>query len=790
MLRNHLIVAVRNLLRHKVYSFINISGLAVGTACCLLMVLYVLDELSYDEHHRNADQIYRVLREVHTSEDELSFNSGTSGALAPALSRDYPEVREAVRIIHWGDAWISYENKKFNQSLYVADKSVFDVFTFPLLKGDLAAFLQQPSSILITEEMAMKYFGDEDPLGKVLTVENAYLLEGEYQVAGVLKNVPRNSMLRFDFLTTTVSEKMAHEWWDSWLPSQGWKPVTNYLMLPAGYDRDSLEKKLPKLIGNYMPKEAAAQMSYRLQPLKEIYLSPDKVANIYLLSAIALFILLLACINFMNLATARSIYRAKEVGIRKVVGAHRLQLIRQFLGESTLQSLLALLLALGLIELVLPLFNSFVDKELALDANNTVLAFLGALSFVVLAGVLAGGYPAFFLSAFQPVEVLKGNQKGNSRRTWLRNTLVVFQFSISTFFMVGTFIIYYQLEYVRDKDLGFNKEFIVCLPLFAKDRSLIQTYEEIKNEFLKHPGILNAAASNGTPAGGGFLNTVRLGDEDRERSMSIIMADYDFLDTYGIELVAGRNFSKEITSDLTDAFILNETAVEQLGWTAPIGQPFEWISAERKGTVIGVVKDFHYRSLHDRVAPLFICQERWVMQFLTLRIHPENVPETMAFIRQKWQQFLPDHPFTFEFFDDSLDNMYQREIRFATIAQFSSFLAIFIACLGLFSLAALTTEQRSKEIGIRKVLGASVPSIIALLSKEFTWLVVMANLIAWPVAYFLMKDWLRDFAYRIELGWESFVLGAILSLIIAWLTVSYQAIRAALANPVDTLRSE
>ena len=800
MFRNYLTVAVRNLLRHKVYSLINILGLAIGLTCCILILLYVQDDLSYDRHHEKADRIYRVIREIHMKGTDPSYSVGTLGPLAAALQDDFPEIQHAVRAHNRG-TWISYGDKGFFQSHRVADASILDVFTLPLIKGDPQTVLKDPYSILLTEQMAQKYFGDEGAIGKVVNVEDKYF-GGDYTITGILQDIPRNSHFYFDCLSSTVTpSSFMQDTWVIWHQAS-YRPVQTYLLLHEGHAPAELERKFPDFVERHMGAEVRAHMTYSLQPLTRIYLYSNVdygipwyggITYVYLFSSIAFFILLIACINFMNLATARSANRAQEVGMRKVVGTHRVQLIGQFLGESILLSFLALLLAVVLVGLVLPAFNDLAGKPLSLNMDNSGLMLLGLPVIGLLVGLLAGSYPAFLLSAFQPVEVLKGTLKIGSKSTWLRRGLVVFQFSISIFLIIGTMIVYNQMEYIRNRKMGFAKEQIVVMNILWQDQSLIQRYEIVKNEFLQHPNVLKATASLSLIGIWGSYDTFRLEDAPGEEwRMLTLVVDEDFLETYEMKLIAGRNLPEGTVSDSSQAFILNETAVKKLGWTDPIGKPLELETNKGifRGNVIGVVKDFHTASLREEIAPTVLYKYQPLFRWISLKISSDNIPATMDFLKKKWKRLIPQRPFRSSFLDDDLDGMYRTEMRLSQIFRIFSLLAIFIACLGLLGLTSFTTQQRTKEIGIRKVLGASVSSIVLLLSKEFVKLVAVANIIAWPVAYYIMKNWLQDFAYRIDIGIETFVLGGVLALLIALITVGYQAVKAATANPVDALRYE
>jgi putative ABC transport system permease protein len=803
MFRNYLTVAVRNLVRHKVHSFINISGLAIGMACCILILLFVQDELSYDRTHENADRIYRILVEYSTGSGQTGKIEATSGPMAPALLDEYPEVIHAVRIRPGGEVLVGYGDKRFYEERFCfTEPGIFDVFTFPLIKGDPKTALKEPDSIVITEEIARKYFGDEDPMGKTLRVDN----KQDYRITGVLQKVPSNSHFGFDLFASigSLSGILEHRFnnWGSFM-------LETYLLLPEGYPPAQLEEKFPLFIEKYMGEMISAsglKFAFYLQPLTRIHLysnmdygigSEGDIRSIYVVSAIAFFILLIACINFTNLSTARSANRAKEVGMRKVVGANRLQLIKQFLGESVLLSFIALLLSVALVELFLPAFNTLSGKELTIGYCDNHLLLFCLFGIALLVGIFSGGYPAFFLSAFQPVEVLKGSPKRGLKSPLLRRILVVFQFVISIILIIATGIVYDQLNYMRNENLGFDREQVVVMPIL-RDKSLKERYESIKSELLQHPGILSAAASSQTP-GNSFegFSVRREGNTDtapnERKVMPHLFIDYDFIETLGIELATGRNFSKDFATDEKKGFLFNESAVKELGWESPeaaIGKQIEWDGWLKGNTIIGVVKDFHFLSLRHKIGPVAMRIYPEYFNCISVKIRPDNIPATLAFLETIWRKFAPSYPFEYFFLDDHFEKLYKAEHKLGKIFGFFSLLAIFIACLGLFGLASFATEQRTKEIGIRKILGASISGIVLLLSKEFTKLVIVSNLVAWPVAYWAMNRWLQDFAYRIHIGVGTFLLAGVLALVIALLTVSFQAVKAALANPVEALRYE
>ena len=785
MLKNYLKVALRNLRRYKTYSFINIFGLAVGIACCLLILLWIQDELSYDKFHKNADRIYRVSAEFNYAGRPDHF-AHTPAPLAPALCNEFPEVIGAVRFAGGWRELIAYGDKQFWVRRFVrADPNIFDVFTFPLAKGDPQKALKELYSIVITEEMAQKFFGDEDPLGKILNVGT----EGreDYKITGVLKNVPSNSQLQFDCLVS-FSHQRGNIGWGAW-------NYNTYILLHPNSPPHEIETKFPDFIGKYMGEKRKANTKLHLQPLTKIHLRSKlrndlatnrDIAHIYIFSGIALLILIIACINFMNLSTARSAIRGKEVGMRKVVGAHRSQLIKQFLGESLLLSFIALLLALVLVEIFLPIFNALADKILVFRYFDNFSLLVSLVGIVLFTGVVAGSYPAFFISASRPINVLSGG-RAYVPTSIVRRIFVVAQFAISIIFIACTILIHNQLGYIKDKNLGYDKDHIAVIPLFYQDVS--PKYRLYKDAILQNKTILVATATSFLPSEKCYYQDVwweGMAVDDYDY-IDWINVDHDFLETLDIELTLGRDFSREFISDVEGAYILNESAVKNIGWENPIGKQFKIV---KKGTVIGVVKDFHYKSLHNKIEPMALYIYPEGFYYLLVRFRPDNVSNSIEFLRNKWKQFFPGRPFEYSFLDADFDRMYKTEAQLGKIFNHIAALAIFIACLGLFGLASFTSERRTKEIGIRKVLGASVSSIVQLLSKEFIKWVVIANLIAWPVAYYAMSKWLQNFAYRINIVWWAFVLAGVLALVISLLAVSYQAIKAATANPVDALRYE
>lgn len=805
MFKNYLIIAFRNLLKYKSITFINISGLAIGMTCCILILLYVQYELSYDRFHRDADRLFRV---AWTGENP---QTRTPHPLAQAMAADFPEVESAVSISPiWGPALtrpkipVRYEEKRFEEpGVFSADSTFFEVFSFALKQGNPRTALQEPLGIVITEEMVQKYFESADPLGKTLKVGEE---ETEFHVTGVMENIPANSHFHFDFLISYVTLKYREtgEYY-TWADFGHY----NYIRLKKGIDPKTVEAKIPAWVSKYLdwPQEwidtlQQGRIGFRLQPITDIHLhsklrweleANSSIAYIYIFSATAFFILLLACINFVNLSTARSSKRAREVGMRKVLGGTRGQLVGQFLSESLLISVISLLLSLALIELVLPAFNAFTERPLAMNyfQNAGLLAGLGGIILIV--GMVAGMYPAFYLSAFRPVKVLKGVLSGKSSNVTFRRVLVAAQFAIAIALIAGTGIVSSQLNYLRHKNLGFEPQQVLAIP-FKDNDSLRERCEAIKGELLQYPGILAASAVSNVPGERFNQNPVHWPSDSAERQVEVSEArvDPDFFRTLRIEIAAGRGFSKEYPSDVENAFMLNETAARQFGWENPVGQELVWYDDEiiRRGTVIGVVKDFHFQSLHKNIEPLLFQVMPSEFNYLLVKINAGQVSGALSFIKTKWKAFDPNGGFEYSFLDEDFSRLYRAEERMESIFSVFTLLTLFIACLGLFGLVSFIVEQRTKEIGIRKVMGASVSGLVLLFSKEFALLILAANIIAWPLAFVAMNRWLHDFAYRVDIGWQIFALAGILALVIALMTVGYQAIRAAVANPVESLRYE
>ena len=801
MLKNYLTVALRNLRRHKGYTVINVTGLAVGMACSFLILLYVQDEISYDQFHEHGDAIYRVVRERLVSEHEWSRHAATPWQLAPLLKADFPQIEETVRLAKQ-ERLVRYGTAQHTEPrFFLGDSTFFDVFSFPLVQGDPETALRDPFSVVLTETTARKYFGEENPIGQVITVDNRF----DFTVTGVARDVPPRSHFHFDFLASLHSTATMYagnrEMFESW----GAIWVYTYLRLEEGTSPQALQAQFGGFFRRHVG-DVYRPGAFRLplQALTDIHLhshydgeleANGNATTLYIFALIAGVILLIACINFMNLATARSAWRAKEIGIRKVVGAHRLRLVGQFLSESVVMSLLALTVALALIQLLLPLFNDFTGKLLSVGYSTNPLILTGFAGVALLVGLVAGIYPAFYLSAFRPATVLKGNAFVGGQRgaAWLRRGLVVFQFAITILLLIATGVVYQQLQYVQDKQLGFDKEHLIIVSLNHAEAR--RDYALFKETFAQHPGVVRVATASDTPPDG--LNTWSMNwdgkPDDFQASIRVMAIDYDFTETFGLALAEGRSFSQDFLTDGEEAFLINETAARQFGFDHPIGTRLDFSVGEyfsKAGSVIGVVEDFHLASLHEEIPPVMLnIHPRWYNQLL-VRIQPGAVRETLVSLETDWSRLAADWPFEYSFLDERLDQLYRAEEQLEQLFSYFAGLAILIACLGLFGLSAFAAEQRTKEIGIRKALGAPVSGVMLLLSKDFLKLVVAALILAVPIAYFVMQRWLEGFAYRIVLSWEVFVLAGVLALLIAQTTVSYQAIRAALTDPVKALRYE
>jgi putative ABC transport system permease protein len=795
MINNYFKIAMRNIRRHRGYSFINIAGLAIGMACTLLILLWIQDELAYDRFHEKGDNIYRVIVE---DEQGLQYAGTCPIPLGPHLKQEYPEILDSTRFCNGFQKFlVEYDEKVYSEEIGIVDPSFFTIFTFPLLKGDPQTVLEGPYSLVLTEKMARKYFGQEDPIGKVIRILTERKQTISFTVTGILEDIPRHSHLQLQiFLPFQALDEMV--WWvrdfEKW---SDWSYFT-YILTKAGASIPELGRKITDLVRQNDEGDDLTSKFF-LQALSEVHLRSHfkydlaghgDFRTITIFAIVAIFILLIACANFMNLSTARFSNRSKEVGLRKTIGAHRAQLVKQFLGESLFFVLIALSVALILIKLFLPLFNQLTGKPLELDLAD--IRFLLSLAAVIFfTGLLAGSYPAIFLSAFQPADALKGRSRAFSKGVIFRKILVIFQFSLSIIIIICTTVVYNQLAFVRNKKLGFDKDNVIHLPLSG---TIHANYDVIRNELLSNPRIPAVAASDQllTQILRASTGAKLEGDDVCEyTSIGFLTVGYHFLETFDMKLSQGRPFSEEFPTDADKAVIINQTLAKILGGENLVGKKLYNYSEGRTRQIIGIVEDFHFESLHSQVKPLMMVpQSSSDYKFMYVKIGPGAISSSIKLLKDTWKKYGSGNPFEYHFLDQTVDQLYASEKRMGKIFLDFAFLAIFISCLGLFGLASFTAEQRTKEIGIRRVLGASAVNVVVNLTKDFSRWVLAANMIAWPVAYFAMNKWLQNFAFKTDIGLWVFVFSAAASLAIALITVGYQSIKAALANPVDSLRYE
>ncbi|WP_162340292.1 ABC transporter permease [Cyclobacterium salsum] len=805
MLKNYFKIAWRNLLKKKAYSFINIFGLGLGMTCCFLIFMYVQDELSVDSYHEKRDRIYRLTHGSLPSKDQPE-NAGANpfwvwhnAPVGPALKSYFPEVDKVVQFSGSSDILLTDgENSYQENGVFFMDSTAFDVFSWEVIRGDLKTALTAPYSMVMTESTAKRYFGNEDPIGKTLKGSDSpgRSNAGDYTVTAVIEDIPANSHFKFNML---LSLSTFRQYWPEVFDSWGYVDFYTYFLVNENFNLASFRQKIPEFLAE---RQDNPLYTVNVEPMKDFYLGTDadrqpgetgSLANIYVFSVIGIFILVIAMINFMNLSTARSMERAKEVGIRKSVGADRKHLIFQFLGESIIIVFFAMLASIVMLSVALPLMNSITGKELELGrfvSWRTIPAMIGVLMVI---GLLAGSYPAFVLSGFRPVQILKGISVTNNSGVSLRKGLVIFQFSLSIILIAGTLIVYTQMNHLLDKDMGFDKEQMLVLD-YNYDEIVNSRSNTLKSELESNPGILSIAFSRSVP-GGYFPNAgTSIQGPDGEmiqKGQAIFQVGIDFIDHFNMELVAGRSYSREFPSDSTSALVVNEAAARQFGYAHPadiVGKKFDqW---GRAGEVIGVVKDFNFISLHRNIEPLTLPFEADASRFLSLKVKPDNLQKTIAEVEAIWENIAPHRPFLYSFLDEDFNKQYQADFKFRKIFTVFSVLAILIASLGLFGLATYTAEIRTKEIGIRKVLGAEVSSIVRLLSKDFIKLVLVAIVLATPVTWYAMNKWLEGFAYKAAIGWWVYLLAGMLAVVVAMVTISSQAVRAALVNPVNSLKSD
>jgi len=800
MLFNYIKVAFRNIFRHKGYTLLNVVGLALGITCCLLILMWVMDELSYDQFHENKNRIYRVEQDQFYSGSVFHVNV-TPYPMAEGLIAEIPEVKDASPYPYVGTLLLRYGEKVFfENNLRAVTASLLRMFFFPMIREEVETALEKPNSIVITEEIAEKYFGNEDALGKVITINNRF----DFTVTGILKNLPTNTILQFDMLVPFIFLEDLGRTIDEW----GWNSIVTFVQLHDQVILNEVEEKITELRYRKVldllqddPEELeqfqqGRKTQFMLMPVVDIHLhsyggynrSMGEILYVYVVSAIALFVLLIACINFMNLSTARSGNRAKEVGLRKVVGAKKGNLVWQFYGESILLAFIGLFFSLLIIFFILPGFSTLAGKEFTFKTLLHWKFLVGMFSVTLLTGLIAGSYPALFLSAFQPVKILRGGLNIGAKGSLFRKVLVVVQFTLSISLIIGTSVIYKQLQFMKTKELGYDKEHLIYVPLRGDTR---QSYEVLKHELLKENKVVNVTGTNFYPTN--LSSNSSGGDwEGKDPNLNILISfgsvDFNYIETMGIELLEGRSFSKEFSTDTSTAFMVNEEVVRIMGVESVVNKRFSFMDID--GTIIGVMKNHHFQSVSENIEPLAIYSRPQNVNYIVVRLQSDDIQKGIDFVRSTWETIIPNYPFDYRFVDEVLDQMYQGWERLSTLLKYFAFLAILIACLGLFGLASFTAEQRTKEIGVRKVLGASVVNLMLLMSKEFTKWVLIANILAWPIAYFIMKNWLQSFAYRTSLAWWIFVLTGAVALVIALITVSYQSVRAALTNPVDALKYE
>ena len=780
--------------RQKSYTAINVLGLAVGMACAMLIFLYVDFELGYDRYHEKADRVYRIA---------VNNDARTPPALGPALQEDFPEITSYVRLLPTTGTWVMKheEHIYYENRVYWADNALFEVFDFPLIRGDARSALAAPLSVVISEDTARKYFGETDPMGRTINADSGFLL---LTVTGVMENTPANTHLQADFIISLSSAYQEDLKYWSWIN------FYTYILLSEGQPPAATEKKLPDFVNRHIGEqleERGGRFDLFLQPVTDIHLRSNlehepgtnsDITYIYILSAIALFILVVACINFINLSTARFAVRAREVGLRKVLGAHRIQLMRQFLGESVLLSVLAMVIALAAAWLVAPYFDDFAGKPVTADFSGQPdhapwLLVPPAVALII--GLLSGSYPAFLLSSMQPVQGVKGGRRLDASGAMSRKILVVVQFAISTALIICTGILFNQADYIQNKKLGFNKDQVIVIPTL---NVVMDQFQPWKEALLQHSGVAGVTHARSLPGLAGNIGQVSTGTIQRVDDPENIRHDVqglsvalDFVETLGMELLAGRTHSGAFNREAErENIVINDTARRVLGWDTPeaaIGRQVRFGDSST-ATVIGVIGDFHFRTLHLKIEPLVLSLAGG--PHLAIRLHPGDMRNTLDIIEHQWSRFFPDLPFAYAFLDENIDRQYRSEVRIGYVIGVFAMVAVFLACLGLFALVSFTAEQRTREIGIRKSLGASVHRMLALLSGEFIGLVLLANVFAWPAAWLFMQRWLESFAYRAEVGWGVFFLAGGLALLITVLTIGYHVTRTARANPAEVLRSE
>ncbi len=803
MIKNYLIVAIRNLIRQKGYFIINLLGLTIGLTACLLITFYIIDELSYDRYHEKAERIYRVGYNFERPNGDKVAQVITEYMLKESFESYFNQIESFVRIGYPSSYYVEYEDKKFYESkISLVDKDFFDVFTYEWIAGNPKGALDEPYTIVITESVAKKFFGDENPINKTLHIMTN-VSETPSRITGVIKDMPRNSHFHLNIMLSMGSAPnvLTHLQLTDWGNMSG----LNYILMPENTSIESIRKKGKDFTGQMRGDEGTFNPDLLIQPLLDIHLHSNarfefetngNYRNIMIFSIIAIFILLIASINYMNLATARSAKRSLEVGMRKVLGAGKLSLVFQFIGEAIIITFLSLILSLTLADILMPAFNTIAGKEINIVWMNNLWIILLTFVIAIVIGIFSGSYPAFFLSSVKPLNALKKKSKNSSSSSILRKVLVIFQFSISVILIVCTLIAFLQWSYMKNKPLGIDPSNIVLMRSPGTEK-----YETFKEELLKNPNIKSITASSKRPTynlSSNLSYTAEGIEYDGNKFIKYVTVEYDYFETLGNKIVEGRSFDRNIREDENSTFILNEAAIKEFGWDEPLGKMFEsrkidfttgeWVP--RKGQVIGVAEDFHFESVRSKIVPVMYFINHGMVNWLIIKINSSNTSETLEYIKEKWDDLNVEIKYAPSFYKDDLDALYRAEERFFKLFVIFSGLAIAIACLGIFGLASFTAEQRTKEIGIRKVMGASVSSIIKLINREFLILVLISNIIAWPIAWYFMKNWLNNFTYKIDLTIWPFIISGLIAIIIALLSVTYKALKASSTNPIEALRYE
>lgn len=788
MLISYIKIALRNIVRFKLYSLINIIGLAVGVAVCLLIFIFVQNEMSYDTFHSNSDRIYKVIKE----EGEVNVLKGvTPLPLYEALKTDFPELK-VVQTKDMSNV-VTYKDKIFTEDkFYYTNPDFFEIFSFHLSAGDPKTALANPNSVVITKDIAEKYFGNDNPLGRTFIVNNQETLT----VTGVIEDIPKNSSIRFDFLAAMSSlVNNWGEWINDWHPCM----FSTFILLPKDNSPESFSQNLKPFLQKYMGKDETKYQRLKLQPLRDIHLysadikfnDVDKAGDIneiYIFSTIAILILLLACINYMNLATSRYSNRMNEIGIRKFIGASRQQLIKQFLGESFITCLFAVIISVIIVELFLPTFNQLMNTELEMGIFNNVYIVIGLILFVISLALVSGSYPAIFLSSFNPIKILRSSVSPDTKNLVTRKILIVIQFTVAVTLIICIGVVFSQLNFIKNKNLGFEKENLVTINIPYQLRDKFSSY---RNVVLENNNVRNIALVGEIPPNRlGTTNPIDILVNDQKKTFwfHVMDVDYDLIETMGLKIKEGRSFSRKFGADERESIIFNEAAVKYIGSPNILNKDVSYLDQTKRA--IGVVEDFNYWTLHEKIEPVVIVLDKKGCWRILARINSNDTEKTIEFMKSKWATMFNGWPFEFTFVDENLNQLYNKEIKLEKLSEYFTVLSVFIACIGLLGLTAFTAQKRTKEIGIRKVLGASVSSIIKLLSHEFMVLVLIANIIAWPIAYYSMNKWLQNFAYRIDINIWMFILSGGIALLIAMVTVSFHAVKAATANPVDSLKYE